>query len=195
VSVEIADVAAVVVTRGNVDLAPILATLPYPEIVVWDNSQRPFDLKIYGRYYALWEVKREIVFFQDDDVIFTEHEQLLSEYEPGVITANMDAGWVQACGYHDMVMLGAGSLADREMFRPALEAYLARHPYDDDFLLETDFIVGTVLPGKKVDLGYGVREFSDDEDRLYRQPWQQEAKQRVRERARLILEEEPWLKG
>src|SRR5262245_25366483 len=49
------DVSAVIVTRGNVDLQPILDTLPYDDIVVWDNSKRPTDLKILGRYEALEE--------------------------------------------------------------------------------------------------------------------------------------------
>lgn len=183
------EVSAVIVTRGNVDLTPVLATLPYDDVVVWDNSQRPQDMKIYGRYAALRECKHDVVFFQDDDVLFTAHEQLLAEYEPGVIVANMDAPWVEACGYHDMVLLGAGSIADRALFHPALDKYLTRYPRDPEFLLEADFVVGTMVPGRKVDLGYEPREFTDDPDRLYRQPGQQEAKERTRSRARLILGE------
>jgi glycosyl transferase family 2 len=179
------DVSAVIVTRGDVDLDPILETLPYQDVVVWDNRFE-VDQKILGRYMALEQCAHEIVYFQDDDVIFTAHDQLLAAYEPGRIVANMDDPWVQACGYHDMVLLGAGSIADRNLFWPALNRYLDEHPRDDDFLLECDFIVGTMVPWKRVDLGYTPREFADDADRLYRQPWQAEAKKRVRERARAL---------
>jgi len=181
------DVSAVIVTRGDVSLDPVLDLLPYDDVVVWNNLERDQDLKILGRYEALKETKNDVVFFVDDDVLFSEHERLLAAYQPGRIVANMDASWVEACGYDDMVMLGAGSVADKNLFWPVLNRYLERWPYDDDFLLEPDFIVGTVVPSTKVDLGYAVREFADADDRLYRQPWQQEAKDRVRSRARMLV--------
>lgn len=179
-------VSAVIVTRGNVDLQPIIDTLPYQDIVIWDNSQRE-DQKILGRYMALEECEHDVVYFQDDDVIFTAHDQLLAAYEPGKIVANMDQPWIDACGYDDMVLLGAGSLVDRELLWPAIQAYAVKYGWDDDTDLEPDFIVGTMLPWKRVDLGYVAREFSDDPDRLYRQPWQAEAKERVRTRARELM--------
>lgn len=180
-----ADVSAVLVTRGNVDLAPILATLPYKDIVIWDNSKRE-DLKVFGRYLALHEIKNEIVYFQDDDVIFTEHQRLLDLYEPGVVVANMDDSWVQACGYHDLVMMGAGSICDRAIAGDVFHQYLDVWPYDDEFILECDFVFGTLVNGKKVDLGYTARPFSDDADRLYTQPWQWDKKALVRQKARLV---------
>ncbi len=180
-------VSAVIVTRGNVDLQPILDTLPYEDVVIWDNSLRDDDLQILGRYQALFLCKHDIVYFQDDDVIFTAHDQLLAAYESGKITANMDKPWIDACGYHDMVLLGAGSVADKELFWPPLDQYIRTHGLDRDVLLEPDFIVGTMLPWKRVDLGYTAREFADDPERLYRQPWQAEAKDRVRSRARELM--------
>lgn len=185
-----ADVSAVIVTRGNIDLGPILESLPYEDIVVWDNSKRPIDLKILGRYHAALEAKNEIVYFQDDDIVFTAHDELLAAYEPGVIVANMNQSWVDACGYHDMVMLGAGSVCDKSLLWPALERYLSVHPRDEDFMLETDFIVGTLVPGKKVDLGYELRSFADDADRLYQQPGQFDRKELARARAREIRDEQ-----
>lgn len=181
------DVSAVLVTRGNVDMAPILETLPYDDIVVWDNSKRPHDLRTFGRYCALSEVKHEIVYFQDDDVLFVDHQRLLDLYEPGVVIANMDPPWIKACGYQDMVMVGAGAVLDRSLPGPIFHEYLAHYGFDDEFLYESDFVFGTMCKGKQIDLGYGVREFADAPDRLYRQPWQAEAKQRTRERARALL--------
>lgn len=177
------NVSAVIPTRGNVDMAPILELLPYKDIVVWDNSVRE-DLKTLARFRALDECKHDIVYFQDDDVLFTEHMQLLSLYEAGLIVCNMNPAWVQACGYDDLAMTGAGAVADRDLFQPALDEYLKDWPDDDLFRMEADFVIGTIVPHRKVDLGYTAREFANDPDRLYTQTWQPEWKQRARERAR-----------
>lgn len=184
--IQACDVSAVIVTRGNVSLEPILETLPFTDIVVWNNSERERDAKIYGRYLALEECKNDVVFFVDDDVLFTAYDELLAAYEPGVVVANMDQPWIDACGYHDLVLMGAGSIGDKHLFTDAIDRYLQHHPADDEFLLEADFAVGTLVNGRKIDLGYTTREFSDDPDRLYRQPGQQEAKEKVREQARKV---------
>ena len=47
-------VSAVLVTRGNVDMTAIVESLPFDDVVVWDNSIRN-DLGIYGRYAAIAE--------------------------------------------------------------------------------------------------------------------------------------------
>jgi hypothetical protein len=76
------DVCAVIVTRGNVDLGPILATLPYSEIRVWNDRWRGSQ-GCYGRYLAAWDTRKPFVYYQDDDLIFTAHDELLALYEPG----------------------------------------------------------------------------------------------------------------
>lgn len=179
-------VSAVIVTRGDVDLGPILRTLPYDDVVVWNNADEKVDLKIYGRYAALDRCRHDVVYMQDDDVIFTDHERLLREYTPGVIVANMDQPWIDACGYHDNVLMGAGSLSDRDVYYRAVDKYLSSYEWDDEWLLECDFAVGVLAPGRKVDLGYLARDFADADDRLYRQPWQAGAKARMLDRARRL---------
>ena len=49
-----AKVSACLVTRGDQPemLERIIETLPYDEVIVWDNSQRQ-DFKIYGRFMAM----------------------------------------------------------------------------------------------------------------------------------------------
>lgn len=178
-------VSAVIVTRGNVNLNPILETLPYDDVVVWDNSRRQ-DWKIYGRYVAIEEAKHDVIYFQDDDVIFTAHDALLSAYEPGRIVANMDARWVANCGYHDLVMVGAGSLCDRQIPAETFRRYFDMFPLDDEFLLECDFVLGVLAPWRRVDVGYRVREFVSAPDRLCMQPWQAATKQKFIDRARMI---------
>ena len=56
----VADISAVIVTRGDVDLRDILDALPYQDVVIWDNSQRPEDQKCYGRYLAMTEAANDL---------------------------------------------------------------------------------------------------------------------------------------
>jgi len=169
-------VSVAIVTRGNVDLAPTLDPIPFGDVHVWNNSERE-NLKTYGRIMVLDECANDVVFTVDDDVVFTEFDRLLEAYEPGVWTCNMDQPWIDGCGYGDLVsQSGAGSIYDRRLPRDAADLYLSRFPYDDDFLTESDAIVGTLAPWQRVDLGYQVRDFADAPDRLYMQPGQNERK-------------------
>jgi len=180
-------VSVAIVTRGNVDLAPTLDPIPFGDVNIWDNSKRK-NLKTYGRIKILSECANDVIFTVDDDVIFTEFDRLLEAYEPGVWTCNMDQPWIDGCGYGDIVsQSGAGSIYERNLPQDAAALYLSRYPYDDDFLTESDAIVGTLAPWKRVDLGYQVREFSDDPDRLYMQPGQNERKWAAINRSLAIL--------
>src|ERR1051326_2814506 len=110
-------VTAVIVTRGDIDLAPCIDALPYKKLIVWNNSLRP-DTKIYGRYLAIKEVTTPFVYFQDDDVIFRRHDELMAAWEPGLMVVNMDEPWVQAAGYERQAMVGAGSIMAADFPRP-----------------------------------------------------------------------------
>ena len=202
------DVSAVIVTRGNVDLAPVIDKLPYDDIVVWNNSvidptwnggpalvakkQGPVtilggaDYKCFGRYAAIPYTKNPVIFWVDDDVIFSEHESLLALYEPGRLVSNMDPEWAGV--YQGSVALvGAGSLCDAWLPAVIWGTYFSAHPWDDDVLVEADFAFGTLAPSTIVDVGFDVREFTDDPDRLYRQPGQTERKWRMIHRCREML--------
>ena len=176
------DVSAIIVTRGNVSLDPILETLPYDDVIVWDNSKHEHDLKIFGRYAAIPRAKHSVVYWQDDDVIFTAHDELLETYQPGVAIGNMDQAWVDGAGYAHTCLFGAGSLCDAHLPAEVFRKYLEVHPWDDDLLVEADFVFGTLAQWFRVDLGYQVREFADAPDRLYLQPGQTERKRMMIER-------------
>ena len=184
------DVTAIVVTRGNVDLDPIMETLQvYDQTIVWNNSERPHDYKVFGRYAAIPEAWNPVIYWQDDDIIFTAHDELLAAYQPGKIVANMDQAWVDGAGYGDfLAMVGAGSLCDAHLPAQTFARYLkAGYEFDDDVLLEADFLFGTMTPFTRVDLGYQVRDFADDPDRLYLQPGQTERKHRIIGRGRELV--------
>lgn len=180
-------VSAVVVTRGDVDLEPLLRTIPYDDVVVWDNSTRPFDARIYGRYLAAFEAKEDMCFFVDDDVFFYEHERLEEAWEPGLLVSNMDDGWIRAGGYEDVRLLGAGSIASKYVLWEAIERYhAAGWPLDEAFTYEVDFVVGVLAESKRVDLGYTIRPDVSQTGRLGTQEWQLDLKRQFMDRARAI---------
>lgn len=166
-------VTAIVVTRGDVDLEPILATLDgYDEVIVWNNAEKPTDSKTYGRWLATEQASNRIVYHQDDDVLFTEHDRLRDAYQPGVLVANMPSPWYERTGYDtaDQVFVGAGAILDRDLHRRVFDAYLARWPFDDDFLTYCDCLIGQVIPHVRLDLGYTILEQATAANRICTQP-------------------------
>jgi hypothetical protein len=109
------EVALTIPTRGDVDLEPILSSLPdFKEVLVWDNSKRE-DLKVYGRYQAIQETDAAVIATQDDDAI-VPWDAILAHYEPGRLVANMDkARWGPGWGYPDSTLVGWGAVFDREL--------------------------------------------------------------------------------
>ncbi len=167
------DLSAVVVTRGNVPLEPILDSFTdagIHDFVVWDNSRRPDDLGVFGRYAALTECGRDVVLVQDDDVILPIETivDLAAAYEPDRLIANMPQE--NRKYYTDSCLIGYGAVFDRHLPEMAFArfanywreplAHLRRRP---------DVIFTALTPSTWVDLPYVEREFARDADRMYRQ--------------------------
>ncbi len=184
------DVSAVIVTRGDVDLAPILATLPYGEIIVWDNAERGYETRCFGRWLAIVEATKPVIYFQDDDIVFTAHTDLLAVYEPGRMTVNMPSPWYETCGYDKLgqALVGAGSLMDRDLAWPAFQRYLASHPYDDLFLTYADVVPGMLTSHKRYDLGYEVLPHASAPGRIYTSPGAAERKKEMQQRVLRLRE-------
>ncbi len=109
------DITAVLVTRGDVDLEPIIETLPYGAIVIWDNSQRPVDYGVFGRYVALSEVRTPLVYFQDDDCLVSCHDALLAAWESGYDVGNAFDDKERLARYAGTTLLGWGALFDVDL--------------------------------------------------------------------------------
>ena len=140
------NVTACLVTRGDVDMSEILASLPYDEVIVWDNSQRE-DMGIYGRYAAIVEAKHDVIFTQDDDLVVTCHDRLLDAYEPGRVLCNYPQPW-------DIPWVARGGLFHRDLPARAFEKYLAAHPFDRFFTHHAcDGIFALLSDCKVVDYG------------------------------------------
>jgi hypothetical protein len=162
------DVTAIIVTRGNTDLLPILNSLPYAEVEVWDNSVKHKDAGCAGRYLAMLQVETEVCFTVDDDVIFTAHDELLAAFEPGRITCNMPSPWYERTGYPalDACQLGAGALCEWWLPQKALALYeQAGLPQDRVFLEFADLLVGMLTPYKRLDLGYQILPLASEPGR------------------------------
>lgn len=177
------DICAVIVTRGDVDLQPILSALPYAETVVWDDRERG-SRGCYGRYLAAGETEKPVVFFVDDDVVFTAHDELLARYEPGQMIVNMPSPWYETCGYDRLgqALVGAGSLVDSGLWQPALDRYLAEYPEDELFDLYCDVVVGMLTPHVRCDLGYEVLEYASAPGRIWTSPGAAERKRMMQRR-------------
>lgn len=168
------DVTAVVVTRGDVDLAPVLDSLIFPNVIVYDNSKRQNQMT-YARALAAFEADTEVVYSQDDDLIHTPENQhaILAAYEPGVLTGCMWEEWSDGArkqgiedGYDDLVFPGSGSVCDRSVIRNAIDFYLSRYRLDDFFRLWCDTIVGVLVPTKQLDLRFDALPCADAENRM-----------------------------
>ena len=122
-------VSAVLVTRGDVDMRPVIAALPYSDIVIWDNSKRP-DAKVFGRYLGIAEAKNPVIYVQDDDCIVNYHNLLLEAYEPGFVIGSMV--YPEEC-YSDTTLLGWGALFDRDLPQKAFDLWSKVYPIDDYF--------------------------------------------------------------
>lgn len=145
------NISGVIVTRGDVDLKPILASMKdLDEVVVWNNAER-VDRKVYGRFEAMKEARNEVVYCQDDDVI-THPERIVSFYSPGVVTANVPVD--RRDFYSDgITLIGWGSVFDRSLTR-VFRKYLQRWPEDDLFLRECDRIFTGLNTIRTIDIPF-----------------------------------------
>jgi len=195
-------VSAVLVTRGDVELSPILGELHrhYEDVVVWNNYDEPRDVSVFGRYMATERCKNDLVYFQDDDIVFTKHEELKAAWDrkfhwvtdDGVpahhsfMLCNMDPAWVERGGYEDVGLLGMGGLMPRYGWEYPITEYLSYYPEDKFFLDWCDFVTGVLMGHAKIDLGYEVRDVAHSGKRLAHYPANRARKNAMIERARRL---------
>ncbi len=109
------NVTACLVTRGDVDMRPIIDSLIFDNVIIWDNSRDP-DWKVAGRYMAALRARNDLVYWQDDDTIVSPgvQRELLREFSPADddIVANWGHGENPA-GYDDLPLVCGGAIAYR----------------------------------------------------------------------------------
>ena len=183
-----AKVSACLVTRGDQPemLERIIETLPYDEVIVWDNSQRQ-DFKVYGRFMAMAEAKHDVCYTQDDDCLFRHHRELMAAYEEGVPTY-VYAHYPAEGGFGDLPLAGGGALVPKSVAFSAFDRYFEHYSLDEALMYEADFVVGPLYPTfKHVHLPFEINyEVAQGAERLCNQPWQAEQKLEYTNRARAI---------
>jgi hypothetical protein len=187
-------VCAILVTRGDVDMQPIIASLPREyEIVVWDNSTRPYDAGVFGRYLAIAETYKPVVYVQDDDCIVTCHDELLAAYAGGVVVGNAFDDAERLARYHDTTLLGWGAIFDRDLPWRAFQRYALHFPLDWEFFTGLGAEIAFPMLSKTKTILHGVewlREDGEDvlmrDNRMWRQPDFYEATAAAMEKARYV---------
>jgi hypothetical protein len=152
------DVTAVLVTRGDVEMTPILDSLPFAETVVWDNSIRTVDYGVFGRYIAIAEATRPLIYFADDDCIVTCHEELLAAWEPGYVVGNAFDDPERLKKYEGTTLLGWGSLFEADLPWKAFLEYGRHFPisqlWDDHTKgLGAEIVFPMLTPSKTITHG------------------------------------------
>lgn len=194
-----AQVSAVIVTKGDVDLAPILDSLIFPDAIVWDNSVEQNEMT-YGRVLGAMRARNEIIWSQDDDIVHTPADQarIVAEYQAGVLTGCMWPEWSDGAraqgiegGYDDLVFPGSGSICDRSLWTSAVMAYWDRYPCDDFFRLWSDTIIGVIAPTKQLDIRFQALPCAEDIDRMCNLPDAIALKTEAIARARAVRDRKP----
>ncbi len=156
------DVTALIVTRGDVDVEPVVSSLIFDDVLVWNNSTGP-DLGTYGIVAACMLARNQVVFSIDDDIIHSEANQvaILAQYETGVITGCMWPEWSAGAraqgipgGYDDLVFYGSGAVYDKNLPQKAAERYSRSFPMDAFFRLWFSCIFGVLTPSRQLDLRF-----------------------------------------
>jgi hypothetical protein len=145
------NVSAVIVTRGDIDIQPVIDSIPKEwEIVVWDNSgtiQRSdgwaevcTDMSVFGRYAALDYCSHDLIYVQDDDVIVSDPTHLVERWAiehsataggilpfyTDLVVCNMPPEFRHEF-YRSHALVGFGGVFHREQAAKCFERLFAAH--------------------------------------------------------------------
>jgi hypothetical protein len=170
-----ADVTAVIVTRGDVDLAPVLDSLVFDNVIVFDNSQEELDQMTYGRMLGALRAKTEVIYSQDDDIVHSPEQQMqiLAAYSPAHLVGCMWQDWSDGArrqgiedGYDDLVFPGSGSISNVALWTAAHLRYLEHYEHDDFFRMWSDTIIGVISPTIQLPLVFEELDWGNNGNRM-----------------------------
>lgn len=194
------NVSAIIVTRGNVDLAPCWATMPDEwEKIVWDNSKAT-DLSVYGRYAAIELASHDLIYVQDDDVIVSDPQAIVQAWRDSLtydsegpirrsdhLVANMPQEFRHDF-YVEHCLVGFGACFHRKLPDEAFALMMGAEDIDPRVFTEgweemfnrcCDIVFTALTPKVLVDVPKQDREFASDPDRMWKQPWHHGERQRM----------------
>jgi hypothetical protein len=188
-----AEVSAVLVTRGDVDLREIIQSLRaagIADVVIWNNMLER-DLAVYGRYHAIEQTLNRVIYVQDDDCVLAPDAltELLAAYEPGVVTCNVPERFrtVYPADGTRGALVGFGAVFDRELPEAAFDAFSqAEFPgmRADDwparlFYRRCDNVFTTLTPVRMLDLPYRDLPWASGPGRMWTTPGHAEERDRM----------------
>lgn len=169
------NVSAVLITRGDVALEPILYSMPFEDLVMWNTSIMGKSVKaaqMYARYMAAQCCKHNTVYVQDDDCI-VDVRQLVREYQyrPNTITCNMPVSkrLEYAAIAPGISLVGWGAIFHKECLN-VFDNYIAMHPADDLFYREADRVFTYLNKVRNVDVPFRHLPHAHDKSRMGSQP-------------------------
>ena len=174
-------IAAIIPTRGDVDLGPIVNRLrQYPEVreIIIEIGDTVFN-----RYAAAAKASFQIIYTQDDDCL-TDLRPLIEAYHRGMIvnamTPEHQRNYANA-GRLD-TLIGFGAIFDRY-----LVAVLDGWERDELFLRECDRIFTSLIPHHTVYPEIEILNCACNGNRLYRQPEHLQYGDEIRRRIEAFL--------
>ena len=189
---------AVIVTRGDVDMKPVLESCEkagFASIVVCDNALRMAqgkpDLGPYGQLEAARTQDMKVVYFQDDDVIVSEPSAVVTAWKPGGIVCNVPQEYRKNYATAPDTLMGFGSVLEVRLILRTLKKYFDAGFKDDKiFLREPGRLLTILNPVEMVDVPITHLPWAHAENRLFRQPDHMQCCQEMRNRAARIIESE-----
>lgn len=207
---ELLNVTAIIVTKGDVDLDPVLDSLPDEwEKIEWNNGaaavyahpppnwyRNASDLSVCGRYAAIEYASHDLIFVVDDDVIVSDPQAIVNAWQPGHVVCNMPQEF--RSHYPDSALVGFGSCFERDLPAQAFARYeqtvptlgLSNYgwslPPNERFLKCCDVVFTTLTPRILVDVPKTDREFASDPNRMWKQPGHVQERTRMLELARQV---------
>ena len=172
-------VSAVLVTRGDVDITTILNSLPFDDVVVWNNAERE-DLQCYGRFAAIAEAKHDYIYTQDDDLL-VPIPSLVRGFRQGV-----DAVFANRPHGEEWRFLGCGAIFHRSL--ADFSAYTDMYGFDAEFCRVADVVFAYQHPYRSEWFGYLDFPWQTAENRMYRQGDHYLVRERARARTLALPE-------
>ena len=187
---------AVVVTRGDVDLGPVIESIQAAdpdEIII-----RKGWAGVYERWDAAAMAKHPLVYVQDDDCI-VDVRKVIYEYDPnrpGLVHCNMPREHQLQYFSQDgqplkdgIALVGFGCVFSRDRVS-VFSQYLRHFVLDDVTRSEADRIFTALNAVRLIDVGVHHREFCSRDDRMWKRPNHGAMLKEVRRRIRIVKEEE-----
>lgn len=147
-------VSAVIVTRGDVALGPVIDGIDVDEIII-----RRGNGGVWERWEAAMGARNDIVYTQDDDCV-VDSAAVIAAYEPGRVTCNMPA-WKRYEYPDGIALVGWGAVFDRS----AVEL-LFRWERDEVFRRECDRVFTGMNQLKLIDVPFTNLPYAEGKDRM-----------------------------